>query len=216
MPRGKRKYTSKKVSKATKQYVKKTIARKRENKFYESVAVNGEATSTITINQLFAPSQGDTVENRNGDDVDLTKIHLTIRQRPDSTHSTQSIYRMLLFQWKADSASDAPTSTADLISNTATNVGTALSLPLSMVQTSSNIHVLKDVKITMPVYSASDQSTKGIIKHYTIYGKNLLKKVSFNPAVTSGKNLIYIALFDTNAIGSGVRYDYVCTTHYKD
>lgn len=206
----KRRYVRKatpKVSKATKTYVKKALTANKE----ENHAQIRNTTSNISYDSpllisLSAIAQGNTIETREGDRIQPTRLTMEYIMTPASV---AAISRFIIFQWKPDDADDAP-SMAKILEITGT--GQAPLSPYIQNHTDrSKFKVLAD-KLWVP------NQTTDFLRHGRLSITKFVNKfINYNEGLTTGKSMIYLlGLSNIQSALTEPTLNHIIYLHWKD
>lgn len=193
---------------ASKQYVKRAVARVQETKHYpESSGLQAMGYDSAYIADLTSMGQGTTSITRVGNDVKATSFVFKGYVTPNAGTAI-GVARVILLQWFEDDSAGAPALT-DLFNATNTSY-------LENVRPDKLLgrgKVLYDRRFTI------DDVVEG---HHVftafVSGKKLARKmIKYNEAATTGKNHIYlIGTSSIAAAASPPAIGYASMLHFKD
>jgi len=197
------------VSKPIKAYVAKAIKEEKQLNW----ALIDNTLQEINYDTTFMPhwssiAQGDSINQREGDRIEPTL--LTMKFQVSHTFSFD-VSRVILFQWKPDTAVDAPDMSKILeIPSTAQSV---YSPYVQMKVKRDKFKVLKDMTFSNTQGTAGQNFTRTVnIKKF------MSKYINYNTApATSGKNLIFcLALSNAQVASAGPTFNKVVYLQWKD
>jgi len=196
------------VPKATRVYVKKAL---RANKETNHALIDNSAQNigydTPLIAQWSTITQGDTITNREGDRIEPIKLETNFRI---NLRSVQQVARIIIFQWKNDTADTTPIMSDILQIPGAAN--SYLSPYVTDVNKRSQFHVLKDM-----TFSNSNGEIEQFFVRKVNIRKFLNKFIIYNRGVTTGKSQIFILGFsNVIATGPGPAFDKIVHLYWKD
>lgn len=179
--------------------VKKTVLPMVEKKHHDTQhTINiGAAVQTADLINLV---QDDTDTSRNGDQVTLESIFLRYRL----SNTTNSVVRIMLVQWKSNTLDD-PINWADLV-QFSTSTTTDMASPLNIDQSK------KFIMLYDKIHYLSSQNPISAAQVYL--KKGFTKNISYNEAITSGFNHIYLVVNSDNATTTG--FNGVSRVRYYD
>jgi len=208
----KRRYVRKgspKVSKATKTYVKKALTANKETNYLQvDSGSTGISYDTPLLVHLSAIAQGAGTSLRDGDRIQPIKLEY----RFQVVHSAiTEISRVILFQWKPDTAIEVPT-LAKLLEVSGTNFSVYSPYVQDSVER-AKFQVLKDYTFT----GAGVATTAPTFWRSIKVSKFLNKFINYNDGATTGKSQLYIIGF-SNLASASVEpvFNRLATLHWKD
>lgn len=169
--------------------VKRMINFGRELKYFVAFETAVSISTTATVDDLFEPAIGDTDITRDGDQVTLRGIVLRFTL---TGGDLTNIIRIICFQWRADSALQAPNAGNIIISTGDINS------PLNHDQR-TNYRILYDKRFTTCGTTAAPTEATirlGMVKQSA---KNWAKTVYFDSGGLQGRNKIYILYLSDSA-----------------
>lgn len=220
--RGASTFVKPRVPTQVKQYVRRQIRKGTEHKYKDTQQSAVDVTSTVNFIDLSAISQGDGINNRDGDACKPFQLQLKAQIVRDSgsTADTWDNVRIVLFQWKPDSAIDAPGALSDLFHGSGTN--THLCLPHVDQSLKKKFNIFYDRLFTLtdrngvairPIDGRGPYRNISI----NIFGKRKFAPIFFNAGATSGKGKVYMLVYSTQAAGAdNSRIYYQSLLHFKD
>lgn len=186
MPRGKK--TTKAL--ATKTYVKKAIARRKETKHYNVYAEDVSLDTAPTIVSLTAMTQGDGDQQRDGDTIFLKNIDFRWMARMPTT--SRAAIRVMLFRWYDDST---PVATDILLS------GSTAIRNINGPPSHDNKQLYKIMVDRR--YNLYYTNGRFPISLWRIFGKRLgRKQVQFQNGTTNGVGKVYLMVMSEIATGA--------------
>jgi len=196
------------VPKATKAYVKKAItATKEMNHLLIDNSAQNIGYDTPLIAQWSTVTQGDTIANREGDRIQPRKLELNFRI---NLRSVQQVARIIVFQWRNDTADTTPIMGDILQVPGASN--SYLSPYVTDVAKRQQFHVLKDM-----TFSNSNGEVEQFFVRKVNITKFMNKYINFNRGVTTGKSNIFVLAFsNVIATGPGPAFDKIVHLYWKD
>lgn len=190
------------LSKRQKQDVKRLVNTTMEKKYYDTEGQN-TVTNTGTILSFSAPAQGDGVLQRIGDQIQPYSFEITY----GITYADTTNYmRVLLVQWKPDTALEAPT-VAEVFEASGVNP------PFTPIKQDNRhkMRVLYDV-----IHAVGSGGTGCLVRKVRLNQNQMLKSIRFNEAAATGSNKIYaILLSDSGAIADPA-FNYSTLLRYTD
>lgn len=174
------------ILKAVRSVANNSYKRNQEKKLY---ALNID-TTVITAGNFYditAVAQGDQYFNRDGAQIQVQDIRISLAIKPDATAELQ-VMRLMLVRWIQDSAIAAPTTT-DLFEDTANEVW------LSPYKFESRKYQVLYDKI-MSLNLSGDSGLTVFDKNFT---KSLATRVSYNGGANTGVNHIYLVMLSEAA-----------------
>jgi len=175
--------SSKKQKQNIRKIVRKEIKSSAEEKFIDVNLATLTINATAVLTDLFLPLEGPGRENRIGDVCSYKSIEFAYSLQPISAVNAQMV-RVMLIQWKPDSASNA-IGIDQILTDTAVNK--ILSHHQHALRTQYN--VLYDVVHTLGVVTPEAESRRVYRRVVRIPPT---KKVYFNRSATTGKNKVYL------------------------
>lgn len=163
--------------------VKRMIASRTEKKIF-TIDVNGSVSSTPAFNHISVVPQGDADTSRDGDELYLKSVHWSWQMT--GSDGTNRI-RLVLFQWKEDSAISAPDAN-DLLQST-TSAGLFGVFRKDMA---SSYRILYDKILNTDTYANVKSGRKNCYKGFT-------KKMSFTSGTTDGRHQIFTMVISDSA-----------------
>lgn len=200
--KSKKTYPKKKAAKnqlATKSYVKNVLKRTIETKIYDVISYVSPTTAGI-ITDLSTISQGVTAKDRVGDVI--APMYLDIRYVITDADTTQ-LFRVMIFKWHADDASDAP-QLNELLQDTA---GYGCISPLKW-EDKERFTVLYDKRIVIRLPSVIQE---GHSKRIKISGKT-----NYNGSSTTGSGHIYALFLSDSGVAPHPSILFYGRLYYKD
>lgn len=208
--------SAKKVSKATKKYVKDAVLSSAELKHKQTIAAGVNVNTTFSATPITLISQGDGSSERTGLTVKPSSIQGNIRITRDTAATASSLmrYRMFLVQWHMNSADDAPDALADFLYEVGTN-------PMQ-----SQFHVKKGLRDKFTVLwhyegqiGVRGTTTTGLpcSRMHRINVRSKMRPIGYNSGATSAIGNIYLVMAGEFAAGDddGVA-DYDLLVRYRD
>lgn len=188
---------TRKVSEATKSYVKGVVSKDKPTDVYDTTPTNaGSVNSTGTLTALAPIPQGDGSEQRPGNKVKLVGVRLQgfYKSNTNSAATTVHILRVVLFRWKPDNNVDAP-SLAKLFEDTGNN----LSMLIDDRAARSKFQVLADYTRTFNSVNNGGGSRMALIKRrFMKVNRNLY----YNDEATTGRGQVYLLEWGNSASGN--------------
>lgn len=180
------------------------ISRTHESKYVQGIIANANATNTGAVTALTMPSQGDTVQSRDGDKVQwagLNGIWTT------TAGDTYNLVRFALIQWHPDNAIETPA-----INTLLQDVSTYITISPWILDKSkrSKFKVLYE-KLAV-VNTAGNLTNKYNIR---IPGKKMGRSI-FNNAVQTGKNTLYYFYISDSGAVTHPTISFSITYRFKD
>jgi len=206
--RASRKPKKPKVSEAVKAYVKKEVADEKEtNHILIDNSAQNLGYDAPLIAQWSTVVQGVPITNRAGDRLEPTLLNCNFRVR---LRSVQQVARIIIFQWKNDTADTTPVM-GDILQVPGTDQS-YLSPYVTDVAKRRQFHVLKDMTFS---------NRNGEIEEYFVRSLNIRKfsgkYINFNRGVTTGLNNIFVLGFsNVIATGPGAEFAKIVHLHWKE
>ncbi len=199
---------SRAVPKATKAYVKRAVKADLELNHYDTVTTNKEVNSDQTEPfSLSAIPQGDGAEERAGDVVRLQSLDVRLlMNRVGASSTDHDLVRCVIFRWKQNSASIAPTNARIYETSTPLAQFHSESLPMNMT-------VLYDKSFVLPPIGDEFETKFQRIK------LNLRNaKMQLNDTAVTGNNKIYISFVGlySDASDAGSNVNLIARLKYTD
>lgn len=181
--------------KEVKTTIKKALRQDKEMNSY-NLGVSQEITSTAAFTSLSQYIvQGDALDERIGDELKYTSIKIDGFIEPKSTGAGDRT-RLIVFQWLADNAVDAPT-VGSILEDTATN---PINSDYVMVKADrAKFHVLYDKSFGIPAIANLNSPANRV--RVRISGKRM-RKVKYNLGATNGSGMVYLMLLGTKTTGT--------------
>lgn len=201
-------YKSKKVSKPVRKYVKRAIVRSAETFVQEGNFSAQEITSSAAATSLISISQGDTFDDRTGNEV--TPVHLMCNYfiKPKSAASPQLV-RLVLFQWKPNRQDLAP-SLDDILHDSGTE---PLFRPPRI--NARQFRLLGDKLVQVPGINENNRS--GVRVKWSIPRKRMCKIRWKDDTANEDSGHLYLLNLGENATGtSAVTISGSTVLKYKD
>lgn len=204
------------LSAGQRKQVHRIINRKSETNYFDRTQEDQEVnTSNLLVNLTNAISQGDGEGERVGDKIDLRYLRISgdfvTKVAGSGTASTLNDIRHIVFRWKPDNGTDAPT-VAQILEDTAT-----LPIHSPYQQDPSErrkFTILYDRHFTLQSRSLGGRDHRDF--YITVPAKKL-GKICFNSGITTGTGMIYMLLIGNQATGdNAVLLDYASQVQYKD
>lgn len=199
--------------------IKTSIGRKLEEKSYlvdASKSTVETYSSNSVMTDVFDPVQGTSDQTRIGDKVRLKRIEMTYVLTANASATDDHFVRVILFQWKLDSAARDPDD-VDILQSIAT-YATGYRVPSALINYDyrNNFNILYDrmhlVQAGTNTYNAA--FTPRIVK---VFGKKLHKEVSFKGATTDGVGKIYVLqISDITSVAESPQSSCQIRTVYAD
>lgn len=173
--------------------VKRLISLRQEEKYDDTVLSAVDMNTTPAITDLFNPAQGDTDITRDGDECRLKRCQLRISVIGTNSAAAladpTNICRIILFQWKVDSAIQVPNA-GNIMNNTGD--------PLSMYNhdQSKNYKILKDW--LFDVHQTPNDSKGSRTFRYST--RKFSKQVNFDSSSTGGINKLYLLYMSDSGV----------------
>lgn len=209
-----RKYASKKkktgVPKATRTYVKRALSSAKEtnHRLIDNSAQNLGYDFPLLAQWSSIPL-GDSITEREGDRIQPIKAELIFRIQ---LRALTQVARIILFQWRMDTADSTPTF-ADLL-----QVPNASNSYLSPYVTDtakrSQFHVLKDM-----TFSNTNGEVSQLFVRKVNITKFMNKYITYNRGVTTGRSQIFVFAFSNVLAGgtpAGPEFDKIYHLYFKD
>ncbi len=213
-PAGPRLVSRRPVPEATKKYVDRRIRTSKELRFIDTTQsaqeLNFDTPLVVDLTQL---AQGDGDSARDGSKVKIDSVHgkFTIDMQ-----SVNNIVRLIVLQWKPDSAAIVPdiddsnsAPEAILSEVTATSTGSVNSHP--NWSNRGKFKILTDTRWMSNTGAA-------IVRNGTLFSRKMSSKVmQYNDAATTGKNHIFLLAFSNVAnAGTGPVFNATFRVKYRD
>lgn len=183
-----------KVSKATKAYVKEALVDNKElNWALIDVSTQALGYDLPFLAQWSSIAQGGTTSQREGDRIEPVKLIMNFDMYFGGV--AQAVSRVIIFQWKPDTAVDAP-SLAKILSVTATNYA-YLSPYVQTRVLRSKFKVLYD-----RTFDNQNSIANSSYTYQVELTKFSAKYITYNTGTTTGKNQIFIVGLSDQVVGS--------------
>lgn len=178
---------------ATKRYVQRAISRGIETKYQTGYHDNEITSSLEQFLSLISISQGDSEDDRTGNEVSPTYFKFRGTVYPNSTASPQ-VVRLVLFQWKPNRNDFTPAS-SDILQNT-TNQPVYSPLNYNNPQ----FRLLADRILQVP--GASETNRRGTRVNFNIPRKKLMKMKWKSTTSSEDSGHLYLMVLGTQTTGT--------------
>lgn len=201
--------STRKVSDPVKTYVRKAINSNIETKQYiaSQFAYSIDYDVSPFVEDMTNIAQGDTEQTRDGNVIKPYRLDI----RYQLNGSSGDVCRIMVIQWKQDTAVVSPTiniAISNNVFNSAVGSGTEYISPVD-IDRKPYFNVLYDRMI--PLDSGAGLTKTGIIRITKMMG------IHYNDSATTGKNHLFIlATSDTNNASTPPFFTYVSNFLYKD
>ncbi len=192
---------------ALRRVIKRTIKSMAEQKFRDVNLATLSLTPTAVVTDLFLPSEGVGREERVGDQCSIQKVMLNYMLLPVDLVIPQ-VVRIIMIQWKEDSAVDVPLLT-DILTDTATNP--IISHTLHAMR--KKYTIMYDATHALPRCTAEAECKRVVRKIVRIPSS---KKVRFNRSAATGQNKIFLLTFTNADATADVAMDINCRVFFVD
>lgn len=160
--------------------IKKAVEKTKEHKFLDRRLLDGTdvISSTATVQKCSAISQGITDNERVGDSINATSFEARV---VCGAGSVPAVYRLVIFQWRADDATAPVVGDVLELSGSAT----AYNAPYNHDKR-SQFRIVDDVRVS--VSPNGPQISEKTLKYF---GKKITKEIKYLAAGTTGYNQFY-------------------------
>lgn len=226
MARGRltRVYTAKKrtgkPSKAVKNYVQRRVQSMGEMKHHRVYrTAELETTTTPDTDCLSTISQGDARGNREGKQINARGLTVRYQLNPDSSNNAGDSVRVIIWQFKGDSADKNPETdpnTEQIIWENNDNFFAQLASPFR--KDLKDYKILWDKHHKIPVVGNVALGNDERYQVVRIPAKKLLNNIRYNSGSNFGTNQIYLTVLGSIASGGnlGTRMNYSSELAFKD
>lgn len=198
------------LSERQKNAVNRMIIAKKEMNFFDVAANSSEITSTPDIDLLSTVPQGDGEQQRLRDKLQLCRLKFKYLISPESGAASSTVHeaRIIIFQWRPDTANETPSANDLMVTTTQ---------PITML--TNDPAKRRKFKILYDKYHCfnSFAATSGHSLTEREVNIKLKGSIKFNESATTGSNHIYVLMGGAWVAGNeNMNVKYTSRLYYHD